>query len=78
MPNPKISIIVSTYNRHDLLERCLKALKNQTLPETDYEIIVIDDGSTDGTKETVDAIKMNSPLKYFYQEKMNYPVLPAA
>lgn len=45
----KISIIVPVYNVKEYLERCLNSLINQTLK--DIEIIVIDDGSTDGSQE---------------------------
>jgi glycosyltransferase involved in cell wall biosynthesis len=41
------SVIIPTYNRLPILEKCLVALENQTF--SDYEIIVVDDGSTDNT-----------------------------
>ena len=46
-----VSIIIPTYNRKPILKKCLKALENQVLNEniSNYEVIVIDDGSTDGT-----------------------------
>lgn len=43
-----ISIIVPAYNAEDTLADCLSALKAQTLPGEQYEIIVVDDGSSDG------------------------------
>ncbi|MFC5430399.1 glycosyltransferase family 2 protein [Paraburkholderia denitrificans] len=46
-----ISVVVSTYNRPDALERVLSACAAQT--DTNYEIIVADDGSTGSTRETV-------------------------
>ncbi len=42
-----ISVVIPTYNRKPILEKCLLALESQNF--TDYEIIVVDDGSTDGT-----------------------------
>lgn len=45
----KFSTIVATYNRRDKLELCLQALLNQDYPRDQYEVIVVDDGSTDGT-----------------------------
>jgi GT2 family glycosyltransferase len=45
------SVIVCTYNRARLLERALRSLARQTAPAGEFEIIVVDDGSTDGTAE---------------------------
>jgi glycosyltransferase involved in cell wall biosynthesis len=49
------SVVIPTYNRKPILEKCLKALESQQLSSlsviTDYEIVVVDDGSTDGTIE---------------------------
>ncbi len=45
-----LSVVMSTYNRRDLLvSRTLPAIFNQGLPVDEFEVIVIDDGSTDGT-----------------------------
>lgn len=44
----KIVAIVVTYNRKELLKRCVKLLQNQTVP---VDVLVIDNASTDGTKE---------------------------
>lgn len=46
---PLISIIVPTYNQEKFIGRCLRSLLHQTMPVSDYEIIVINDGSTDRT-----------------------------
>ena len=46
------SVVIPTYNRKPILEKCLKALEVQQLTDgkiEDYEIILVDDGSTDGT-----------------------------
>lgn len=42
---PKVSVVIATYNRADSFEKMLKSLKEQTF--SDYELILIDDGSTD-------------------------------
>ena len=46
---PIVSVIVAAFNQEKFIGRCLRSLLNQTLPPTDYEIIVVDDGSTDRT-----------------------------
>ncbi|NES01455.1 MAG: glycosyltransferase [Okeania sp. SIO2F4] len=45
------SVVIPTYNRKPILEKCLRALENQNYdrPIIDYEVIVVDDGSTDDT-----------------------------
>ncbi|GMQ78507.1 MAG: hypothetical protein BMS9Abin02_1023 [Anaerolineae bacterium] len=48
---PSVSIIVPAYNSEATIERCLRALQNQTYPHDRYEIIVVDDASTDKTTE---------------------------
>jgi glycosyltransferase involved in cell wall biosynthesis len=48
---PDLSIIVPTYNRRASLERLLRAIGEQTPPPGGFEVIVIDDGSTDSTME---------------------------
>ncbi len=48
-----LSIVIPTYNRQPILEKCIQALENQVIDDpqliTGYEIIVVDDGSTDNT-----------------------------
>ncbi|MFC1698592.1 glycosyltransferase [Candidatus Omnitrophota bacterium] len=49
----KASIIIPTYNRQEELKELLISLEGQTYPREEFEIIIIDDGSTDGTKDAV-------------------------
>lgn len=56
-----VSVVVPTYRRPDLLERCLKALQHQTLTHEDYEIIVCDDGPSEQAAAVVDAAKAAAP-----------------
>jgi len=49
----KVSVIVPVYNGEKVIADCLKALLSQNYPKNKYEIIVVDDGSKDKTKEIV-------------------------
>lgn len=49
----RASIIIPVYNAGPLLRNCLRALEHQTVPASDFEVIVVDDGSTDGTADIV-------------------------
>jgi glycosyltransferase involved in cell wall biosynthesis len=46
---PALSVVVPTYNRRDGLERLLRGLAVQTYPADQFEVVVVNDGSTDGT-----------------------------
>ncbi|HXU13236.1 MAG TPA: glycosyltransferase family 2 protein [Candidatus Binatia bacterium] len=54
MSLPLLSIVVPTYNRRHILSRTLPSLLGQNDPGADYEVIVVVDGSTDGTLEMLD------------------------
>ena len=52
----KLSIIIPVYNVEKYIERCLRSAAVQDLPPNEYEIIVINDGSTDGSSKIIEAI----------------------
>ncbi|MGD8903914.1 MAG: sugar transferase [Anaerolineae bacterium] len=52
---PHVSVVVPAYNAASTIDRCLDALADQTFPMEAYEIIVVDDGSTDDTRARVGA-----------------------
>lgn len=56
----KVSVIIPAYNAEKTIEKCLYTLLNQTFD--DYELIVINDGSTDSTKSILDNFKENTKL----------------
>ena len=62
----KTLVIIPTYNRKDALRRCLAAVTNQDYP--DYEVIVVDDGSTDGTE---DMVRREFPQAYYLRQQPN-------
>ena len=51
LPIPKVSVVIPTYDRIETLPRSLDSVINQTF--SDWELIVVDDGSTDGTDEMI-------------------------
>jgi glycosyltransferase involved in cell wall biosynthesis len=57
---PSISLIIPTYNRPDALQAVVEGCFRQT--DTDFEIIIADDGSKEATRICVDALKARSPL----------------
>ena len=60
-----LSIIIPCYNSEKYLERCLQSLIVQ---KGNYEIIIIDDGSTDNTSIILDRYSVHSNIKIFKQE----------
>ena len=65
-----VSVVIATYNRKQHLKKAINSLFNQTYPKEGYEVIVVDDGSTDGTDILVKNLMKSSPceLKLFKQE----------
>jgi glycosyltransferase involved in cell wall biosynthesis len=68
----KCSVVIPTYNRSDILRLTLESLVHQDLDHDDYEVIVIDDGSSDDTAETVKEFMDKMDLRYFFQEDEGY------
>lgn len=65
----KLSVIIPTKNRAKILKKSLRSIVNQTLFSNEYEVIVIDNGSTDDTKKTVDSFNLDiENLIYIYDE----------
>lgn len=62
----KISIIIPTYNRADLVLDAIQSVLSQDYP--DYEIVVVDDGSTDNTKEMLAPLAGSGAIQYIFQE----------
>ena len=66
---PKVSVIIPTYNRVHLLSKAVESVLGQTYQ--DLEIIVVDDGSSDGTKQMITHLqKKYNSIKYFYQANL--------
>ncbi len=70
MHNPFFSIIIPTYNRAHLIERTLESIRAQDFK--DYEVIIVDDGSTDNSEEVIqqyiDLHQIADQWRYFKKE----------
>lgn len=64
MLSPKVTVIIPTYNRSHLIRDAVESVLNQTYQ--DFELIVVDDGSTDNTKEILSVYQ--DKLTYIYQD----------
>lgn len=59
-----ISVVIPSYNSRAFLEKCLVALSEQSAPSDAFEVIVVDDGSTDDTK----SLQQQFAIRYVHQE----------
>lgn len=66
MSTPYISVVVPTYNRAHLIERSIRSILQQTF--TDYEVLVVDDGSEDNTEQVIKSI---NDQRITYYKKAN-------
>lgn len=66
--NVKISILTPTYNRAELLKNLYNSILKNKRFGLDIEWLIMDDGSTDETKEVVQNLQKDFEIKYFYQE----------
>jgi len=68
MRTPRATLIISTYNQHEWLEKVLWSCEVQT--ETDFEIIIADDGSGNDTKDVIELVQKSSDLsiKHIWHE----------
>ncbi len=64
----QISVVIPTFNRCTLLRQCLDSLERQTLDDSAFEVIVVVDGSTDGTEVFLKDYQPEYPFRYLVQE----------
>ena len=70
---PAISVVLATYNRADRLRVCLDALDRQTCPLDDYEVVVVDDGSSDRTRELLESYRPRYRFRPIHQSNTGQP-----
>lgn len=68
----RISVVIPTYNRSELLNKTLTSLTLQTLPMTDFEVIVIDDGGSDNARSICDSFNNTLNIRYFWQSDFGF------
>ena len=59
---PFLSVVIPTYNRKETLLKSLRGLEKQTYPADKFEVVVVSDGSTDGTTETIADYAATAPF----------------
>ncbi len=62
-----VSVIIPTYNRREMVLQTICSLAEQTYPAARFEVIIADDGSTDGTGEAIAAMNTPFRLRYLWQ-----------
>ena len=62
MGNNRLSIIIPLYNLEDYIERCILSIVSQSIDTGRYELIVVNDGSTDGSESIVRKLQSNYPF----------------
>ena len=67
----RATIQLCTYNRAELLERVLDACFEQTVPEDAYEVVLVDDGSTDATPATIERARVRAQCRFTVVEQPN-------
>ncbi|MFD3617660.1 glycosyltransferase family 2 protein [Streptomyces sp. NPDC058676] len=73
----KVSVIVPVYNPGTYIEDCIASLLRQSLPPDEYEVIFVDDGSTDGTPARLDEVASANPrVAVVHQENSGWSGKP--
>jgi GT2 family glycosyltransferase len=70
-------VIIPTYNRRDLLRQTLESLAGQRFRPDDFEVIVADDGSSDGSAKVAQSFSGRLRLRYHFQEDLGFRVAAA-
>jgi glycosyltransferase involved in cell wall biosynthesis len=68
----ELSVIIASHNRRELLRRCLESLASQTQDPSTFEVIVADDGSSDGSAEMAEAFEAPYRLRVLRLEKSGH------
>ncbi|HXE07426.1 MAG TPA: glycosyltransferase [Acidobacteriaceae bacterium] len=69
----KISVVITTHNRRQSLERCLASLAAQTFPCDEFEVVVVADGCADDTEEFLRTYAPPHPFRWIHQTNQGQP-----
>jgi glycosyltransferase involved in cell wall biosynthesis len=65
--SPFLSAVVCTHDRAELLRRALESLCHQTLAVDEFEVVLVDDGSSDATRDVALSFRSRLPIRYAFQ-----------
>lgn len=69
MPHPKVSILIPSYNHAAFIEQTIRSVWEQDYPN--LELVIVDDGSTDNSREVIARLKAISPITMVVAEQEN-------
>jgi GT2 family glycosyltransferase len=68
MAAPQVSVVIPCYNKAHIIPQTLQALLEQTVPQRRFEVLVVDDGSTDNTADLVDGMPLPASFRCLRQQ----------
>ena len=66
--NPRVSVVIPTYARPARLRECLRALAGQSMPSTEFEVVVVDDGSPEPLDDVAEEFRSRLQVRLLRQE----------
>ncbi len=73
----KVSVVIPVYNTRPYLADCLDSILSQDLPAVEFEMVAVDDGSTDGSGELLDQYaRLHPNVRVIHQENSGWPGQP--
>ena len=73
LKSPEISVVICTHNRSLLLADCINSLLNQNINSENFEILIVDNNSTDNTKDVIaEFCEKHNNIKYLFEQTAGY------
>lgn len=70
----EVGVIIPTYNKKERLKLALTSFINQSYPRERFEVVLIDDGSTDGTEDMIESLRLPYKINYLKQQNQGRSV----